>query len=693
LSEDSPALLAGFRMGSLLAGYRLETQVGAGGMAVVFRARDERLGRLAALKILAPALATDEQFRLRFIAESRAAAAVDDPFIIPVYEAGEADGVLFIAMRFVQGGDLRHVLDREGALPPERAAGFISPVASALDAAHRAGLVHRDVKPGNILIDAGQDRPDHVYLSDFGVAKAVSSAGLTGPGFFVGTPDYAAPEQIQGRPVDGRADQYALACVAFQLLTGALPFSAGQGLPALLAHVSTAPPSPTARRPELPAAVDRVMARAMAKDPEARYPSCLDFAGALREALGLPPFDPEGAATAPAVAQPTRPAGDTVTLAPATVPPGPGTEGRPGQVTTLIRRHKLPALALAVVTLAAVGAVAFVATSAATAPAKSPSVTESGVAARSAHATTAASPLGAPSYSHVAIRLPSPYAGKGIDALAFGLNGTALAIADGEHVCLWDVVTNKGCRSSSDVTVANAVAFSPDGKTLGVGGAGGRVALFNARTMTLTTFFTDPGSEGVVSLALGPNGKTVAAGDNNGSVYLWDVATGKAITLTDPEGQGVRTVAFSPDGKTLAVGDLNGSVYLWEAVGGKLASTLTDPGSKGVDSMAFSPDGATLAAGDFNGRTFLWDVAGKTVARAYPDPSSKGVTAVAFSPDGRLLVAADENSDIFFWNAAAVGLVNPLVANQFVTELAFSADSKTLAAGDDGGGLTLWHIS
>jgi len=282
LSEDFPALLAGFRSGALLAGYRLEAQVGAGGMAVVFRARDEHLDRLAALKVLAPALATDEQFRLRFIAESRAAAAVDDPFIIPVYEAGEAGGVLFIAMRFVRGGDLHRVLEREGTLSPGRAAEFISPVASALDAAHRAGLVHRDVKPGNILIDAREDRPDHVYLSDFGVAKAISSEGLTGPGFFVGTPSYAAPEQIQGRTVDGRADQYALACVAFQLLTGALPFREGQDLPVLLAHVSTPAPSLTAQRPDLSGAVDQVMARAMAKDPEERYASCLDFAGALR---------------------------------------------------------------------------------------------------------------------------------------------------------------------------------------------------------------------------------------------------------------------------------------------------------------------------------------------------------------------------------------------------------------------------
>jgi hypothetical protein len=689
LSEDSQAHLAGFRAGSMLAGYRLETQVGSGGMAVVLRARDERLNRLVALKILAPALASDEQFRVRFIAESRAAAVVDDPYIIPVYEAGEADGMLFIAMRFVQGGDLHQVLEREGALTPERAAGFISPVASALDAAHRAGLVHRDVKPGNILVDAREDRPDHVYLSDFGVAKAASSAGLTGSGFFMGTPDYAAPEQIRGQAVDGRADQYALACVAFQLLTGVLPFRPDQDLPVLLAHVSTAPPSLTAQRPDLPGAVDRVMARAMAKDPEERYASCLDFADALREALGVPPFDPEGPATAPAIPQPTAQARGTVTLAPATVHPRRGTAARPSPVTAWVRRHRLPALVLACATLAAVGAIAFVVAS----PAKPLAGAESGAAARSAHPATSASPTSAPSYKHASITLPSPYAGEGIMSLAFGLAGTTLAIANGHHVCLWDIATNTGCRTSSDVTTANAVAFSPDGKTVAVGGLGGRVALFNASTMALTTYFTDPGSDGVVSLAFSPNGKMVAAGDDNRNTYLWDVATGKAVTLTDPKSQGVQTVAFSPDGKTLAVGDLNGSVYLWDVASGKLAGTLPDPGSKGVDSTAFSPDGKTVAAGDFNGRTYLWDVATRTVARAYPDPVSEGVNTVAFSPDGRLLAAADENGAIFLWDAATVHLVHTFVVDKVVTAMAFTPDSKTLATGDDNGDLTLWHIS
>jgi len=282
------------RVGSRVAGYRVESQVGRGGMAVVFRGRDERLGRTVALKVLAPALAADEAFRQRFIRESRAAAAVDDPHIIPVYEAGDADGVLFIAMRFVSGGDLRTLVRGTGPLSARRATGIASPVASALDAAHEAGLVHRDVKPSNMLLDTRPGRPDHVYLSDFGLSKgALSSVGLTGSGLFLGTPDYISPEQIAGRPADGRADQYALACSVFELLCGEPPFSRDHGMAVIYAHLNEPPPTLTSRRPDLPAAVDEVLARAMAKEPADRYPSCGDFADALRLALDIPAYEGE----------------------------------------------------------------------------------------------------------------------------------------------------------------------------------------------------------------------------------------------------------------------------------------------------------------------------------------------------------------------------------------------------------------
>ena len=292
-------MLAGFAAGARVAGYLLEEQVGAGGMAVVFRARDERLGRLVALKILGPGLAADEDFRRRFIREWRAAGAVDDPHIIPVHQAGEAAGVLFIAMRYVPGGDVRTLLRRAGPLSPGQAAAIISPMASALDAAHAAGLVHRDVKPANMLVDVRPGRPDHVYLSDFGLSKGALSVGLTGSGHFLGTPGYSAPEQIQGRPVDGRADQYALACTAFELLGGAAVFPRDEVLAVMYAHLSEPPPRLTARRPGTPAAADAVFARALAKEPAGRYSSCREFADALRGAFGLPAYP--GAAHEPSL--------------------------------------------------------------------------------------------------------------------------------------------------------------------------------------------------------------------------------------------------------------------------------------------------------------------------------------------------------------------------------------------------------
>jgi hypothetical protein len=265
----------------------IEEQVGAGGMAVVFRARDAVLGRLAALKVLSPALAADQEFRTRFLRESQAVASVEEPHIIPVYGAGEVDGVLYIATKFVPGGDLADVLERAGGpLEPGRAAAFIGQVAAALDAAHAAGLVHRDVKPGNILVDAAPGRGEHAYLSDFGLSKkSMAASGLTATGTFLGTPDYCAPEQIRGLPVDGRGDQYSLACMAFALLTGNLPFRRQESMATLFAHLNDPVPPLSRYRGDLPPGTDAVLARGLAKEPEDRYARCGEFAAALRAAL------------------------------------------------------------------------------------------------------------------------------------------------------------------------------------------------------------------------------------------------------------------------------------------------------------------------------------------------------------------------------------------------------------------------
>jgi serine/threonine protein kinase len=287
---DLPPASGGLAAGSQIAGYKIEQQIGRGGMAVVYLASDGRLNRSVALKILAPEFADDTSFRQRFIREMRAAAAVDHPNIVPVFDAGEADGALFIAMRYVSGQDLRTLLDHEGTLPAARVAHLISQAASALDEAHSRGLVHRDVKPGNMLIGTmtGSGQPDHLYLSDFGLSKQrTSSPSLTLTGQFLGTLDYMAPEQVEGHDVDGRADLYALACTAFEMLTGQPPFRRDQNFAVMYAQLSAPVPAVTALRPDLPPAVDQVIATALAKSPGDRYQTCTAFAKALRAACGL----------------------------------------------------------------------------------------------------------------------------------------------------------------------------------------------------------------------------------------------------------------------------------------------------------------------------------------------------------------------------------------------------------------------
>jgi serine/threonine-protein kinase len=284
---------------SRFGGYRIEEFIGAGGMAAVYRAYHEGMGREVALKVLATALAGDQAFVRRFAREAHLVAKVEHPHIIPVYDAGDERGVPYIAMRLVRGGDLRAIVSREGYMSAGRAAAFLSPVASALDSAHEAGLVHRDVKPANMLVDVGRGRPEHVYLSDFGLARGVdtvslSTGDLTTPGQFMGTPEYAAPEQITGGEVNGRADQYALGCVAYTLLTGQVPFAREQAIAVMYAQLYDAPPLVTATRRDLSGAVDQVLARAMEKKAEARFDSCIAFADALRDALNLPGWGTTG---------------------------------------------------------------------------------------------------------------------------------------------------------------------------------------------------------------------------------------------------------------------------------------------------------------------------------------------------------------------------------------------------------------
>jgi DNA-binding beta-propeller fold protein YncE len=336
--------------GTVFAGHRIEAVAGRGGMGIVYRATQLALDRIVALKVIAAGLLDDPTARNRFVRESKVAASIDHPNVIPVYYAGEEEGIAYIAMRYVAGDDIRSLVRRERRLAPERAARITAQVGSALDAAHAAGLVHRDVKPANVLLTD----EDHAYLTDFGLSKhALSVAGSTKPGHWVGTLDYVAPEQIRGERIDARADVYALGCLLFFTLTGEVPFKRESDEARLWAHLADPPPRPSGLVPEVPAAFDFVVERALAKDPEERYPSAGDLGrAAVAAAAGRRPAERERLVATGAAAPVESP---TVTARPEAV-----TVTKPQletetvvQERSMIQRGRRPALLVAALIAAA----------------------------------------------------------------------------------------------------------------------------------------------------------------------------------------------------------------------------------------------------------------------------------------------------------------------------------------------------
>jgi len=653
---DEPAADAGFpagneasaAIGARLGQYRLERRLGGGGMAVVYLARDERLDRPVALKVLAPVLAEDEAFRKRFIRESRAAAAVEDPHIIPVFEAGEAGGMLYIAMRYVPGGDVRTMVRRDGPLPPRRAAAVIAQVASALDAAHAAGLVHRDVKPANMLVDRRSNRSDHVYLADFGLSKKrlAASAGLTGTGQFVGTLDYSAPEQIRGKPADGRTDQYALACAAFELLTGAPPFHHEEATAVMYAHLSEPPPPVTSRQAGLPPAVDQVVARALAKVPADRYASCQEFADALLQALGtVSPSSRLGASDGPASSHPPTQI-DLVSDGSGRQPvpaasAAAGTAHTPHAEADMPSRNiDIPAASAAAGTAAPVSETAPAPVDPATGHAAAgPDAGPNGTATPGRHARDDHQrplELGPVRRS---TRLSPSRAKRSLSRLRLLTVASAVIIA----------------ASATALFVSLFVSLSGGRST--VSGDGGR-APTAAPAATLS--YPETSARGV---AFGPSAGTLAVGSFNyngnasgtdGSTYVWDIAQRKVIAiLPDPESKGVDHVAYGPGGTTLAAADANGSTYLWDIAHKTIIAILPDPGGAAVDSVAYGPGGTTLAAADANGSTYLWDIARRKVIATFPDPGGAGVDSVAYGPGGTTLAVADINGSAYLWKIAS----------------------------------------
>jgi eukaryotic-like serine/threonine-protein kinase len=708
------SLAAGARVG----GYRLERPLGQGGMAVVYLARDERLDRLVALKVLAPALATDEGFRARFIRESRAAAAVDDPHVIPVFEAGDAGGMLYIAMRYVPGGDVGTIVRREGPLSPGRAAAVIAQVASALDAAHAAGLVHRDVKPANMLADVRPGRAEHVYLADFGLTKKTlaASAGLTGTAQFLGTLDYVAPEQIQGRPADGRTDQYGLACAAFELLTGAPPFRREDAAAVMYAHLSDPPPPVTSRRADLPPGLDLVLARALAKAPADRYPSCQAFADALLQALGTaalrsrppvsgehesapdhppaqaspvsdrPPHAEAGPPTQDAgIPAPTAAAG-TVASATQTAPaPADPDAGQivPGQDATAPGRDNTTKAASRLLSRRRL----LLATSAtAAAAAAAGGITWALLPSQAAHQST---------------RLIATLTGHdaGVRAVVFSPDGQILATgSDDATAKLWRVASHQVLATlTGHAFGVDAVAFSPDGRILATGSYDATARLWDAAShQVLGVLHVPPSPDGksnhVWAVAFSPDGRILATGSDDGTARLWDVASHQVLATLKGHTNPVAAVAFRPpDGRILATGGWDNTAIEWDVASRQRLATL-GPYDYSFNGLAFSPDGRTLAAGCGDNQARLWNTASDRLVATLTG-HTRGVNAVTFSPDGRILATGSDDATARLWDVASHRLLDTLTGHtRGVNAVTFSPDGRILATGSADRNVKLWRV-
>jgi YVTN family beta-propeller protein len=735
-------------VGEEFAGYRLVSVLARGGMSIVFRAENPRLGNVIALKVLDPALASDDVFRTRFLEESRIAASMNHPNVIPIHDMGSSDGLLYIAMRCVTGTDLRQMLNKRGRLQPDTAVFLLEQAARALDAAHRRGLVHRDVKPGNLLVeraDGGSD-PDHVYLADFGITKQQGGrTGLTSSGQFLGTIDYVAPEQIRGISVTGLADQYSLGCVLYECLTGRVPFEKDLDAAIIWAHVEEPPTMPTVLRPDLPPAIDEVFAKVLAKDPGERYETCKDFISAAREALGhlADPLSPSGSLrplrteSAP-VADPAEPgpvaqqpellellapeapayppaelthesAGDFLAptanwssftgappLAPADqpAPPGPPDGERRGRQRGRDRGWLVAAAALVLVVGGTAAGVTIALTGGHGAKKPTAGAGSSSVSPTAGGATSTGS---GPS-----LAVPT-VAGK----IPVGQTPSYVQVAPNGKFAY---VANPGANAVTVLNTANDlvsgtiripqgppqfISFSPDSKTA-------YVSVYNTRGSVHLVAFVDTATGTVTSTVqvdnhtpgpstASPDGRFLYVPNHN---MVMGGPNGNLIDVIDTASKQVTdSIAVPPNPHWIVFGK-NGRFYVTDHM--STTVTVVNAQTNGIiteievgetpHSIAISPDGSRLAVTSFNGNeVFLVNTAtDKMIAQI---PVGRNPLEIAYSPDGRYIFTANnEDNTVTVINAADNRVIGEIPTGKSPTSISVLPNGRQAYVADENDG-------
>jgi serine/threonine-protein kinase len=693
-------------VGEEFAGYRLVSVLGRGGMSIVFRAENPRLGNVIALKVLDPALASDDIFRTRFLEESRIAASMNHPNVIPIHDMGSSDGLLYIAMRCVTGTDLRQMLKKRGRLQPETAVFLLDQAARALDAAHRRGLVHRDVKPGNLLVERGNEGtdPDHLYLADFGITKHLGArTGLTSTGAFLGTIDYVAPEQIRGISVLGLADQYSLGCVLYECLTGRVPFEKDLDAAIIFAHVEEPPTLPTVIRPDLPPAIDEVFSRVLAKRPGDRYETCRDFMTAAREALG-PLAEPPGSSGS---RQAMRPRSGTASYQadPTAYPGGAagypgGAAGYPGELAGY--PGELAAEDYPPTELAHESARAFHAPTANWPPMET--IPPPGRPPGLPQAPPPSRPGGG--------SRPRRERGRGwlVAVIAFilvagGAAGVTLSMTGGHNSpaaksAKTPAATRAGSSTAPSVAVPTVagkitvggnpsyIQVAPNGQfAYAVNPGAGLLCVINTATDLVSGSIKIPQGP-PQSVSFSPDSRTayVSVYNTRGSVHLIafvNTATGKVTSTVPVDNFTPGPSTTSPDGQYLYVPNHN---MLTSGANENVVDVIDIADKKLVDNIAVPPNPHWVAF-DKNGRFYTSDhmsarvtvLSAKTNAIIGEIQTGETPHSEAMSPDGsRLAVTSFNGNQVFLINTATEKMIAQIPVGRNPLDIAYSPDGRYL---------------
>jgi len=709
-------------VGQRLGQYTIIGLLGEGGMAAVYRARQDSMKRDVAIKVIKTTLIDMEDFHQRFEREAQMVAGLSHAHVLKVFDYGRQGNVLYLVMELLTGGSLASVI-KKGPMQPSEVSRILDQVASALDYAHQKGIIHRDLKPENILLD----EVGNAFLSDFGLAKLLNaSITLTQSGMAMGTPSYMSPEQWRSKPLDGRTDVYALGVMVYEMLSGVLPFQGDSVLSMMYLHVNEAPPSILLQRPDLPPAVDDVIQKALAKEPEDRFQSVGQFAAAFKAAIAgkrLP--TPDAVRPAP----PTKIPAPTQVKAPAAQPAAVQSSNSRNGILALIAL-----LVVALVVLAFVGirllqnqgqptiptvAPGIAALASATPDLGTPiamTLAAQGTATANAVAsftktptpTNTATTTSTPTASRT--RTPLPTATPTIIFTIQRIGGNPPTIApppDGQGSQPGNNPPDnpppgnpEGAQTiGSDARVLTghtggitSMSLSSDNRYLLTGSADKTFRLWDVQSGK--TLFTSPeGSDAITGVAFFPAGRYALIASADRKITMWDTQSHKQISVISAQIERVTSVDISNDSKYVVLGGGDGNALLWDMRASKAAQKFISAHTGAVNTVAFSPDSRLLVTGSVDKTAVVWDVESGKALRTLKFHTGS-VTSVVFSPNGERILTGCADGAARLWNTQNGQLVNTYAGHQgAITSLAFAPDNVHFATGGADKLARLWDVN